>query len=90
MPQPLYNENHDNNPFLENQDSSSSSKNNSIKPEPHPVLKAEVVEEISFTERWKTNRFWLVRGSYYLLRTVWIIVMAIGGFIAWLISLLFI
>lgn len=88
MSQPIYND--DNPSLLENQDSASSSKNNSIKTGSDPVLKAEVVKEISFTERWKTNRFWLVRGSYYLLRTVWIIVMAIAGFIAWLISLLFI
>jgi len=44
----------------------------------------------SFTDRWKYNRFWLIRASYHVLRTIWIIVMAIGAFIAWLISLLFI
>lgn len=51
------------------------------------VLIEELVESKSFAERWKTNRFWLIKGTYYVLHTVWMIV---GGFIAWLISLLFI
>lgn len=72
--------------FLENQDSTLTSKNNSRKTAPE----AEVVEDKSFSERWKANRFWLVRGSYQFLRSVWTIVMFIGGFIVWLISLLFI
>ncbi len=48
------------------------------------------VEEKSFTDRWKTNRFWLVRGTYYVLYSIWMIVMVVAGFIAWLISFLFI
>lgn len=90
MPQPLYDENDENNSLLENQDSTPSSKLSLKKSNPDPVVKGVDIEKIPLTERWKTNRFWLVRGSYFLLRTVWIIVMAIAGFIAWLISLLFI
>ncbi len=66
------------------------SQNNARKTEPTPFSETEVEENKSFSERWKTNRFWLVRGLYYVLQTVWMIVMFIGGFIAWLISLLFI
>ena len=75
---------------IKNQDSTLAPKNNSRETEPELVLKAEVVMEKSLSERWKTNRFWLVRATYYVLRSVWMIVMVIGGFIVWLISLLFI
>lgn len=51
----------------------------------HPIVK-----EKSFSERMKTNRFWLVRGVYYIFYSVWMIVMGIGMFIAWLIAMLFI
>lgn len=44
----------------------------------------------SFIERWKSHRFMLVRGLYFFLASVWTVVMVIGGFIGWLISLLFI
>lgn len=57
----------------------------------HSASKKNIMQEKrSFTDRWKYNRFWLIRASYHVLRTIWIIVMAIGAFIAWLISLLFI
>lgn len=69
---------------LKNQDSALSSKNNSRE------IEAEVEEKKSFIEKWKTNRFWLIKGTYYVLQTVWMIVMVIGGFILWLISFLFI
>lgn len=72
------------------QDSTFTSKRTPKQPEPEPVLEAKVVEKTPFLDRWKTNRFWLVRGSYYVLRSVWMIVMGIGMFIAWLISFLFI
>lgn len=75
---------------LENRNSTLTSMNNSSKAESAPVLEAEIVDNRSFSERWKTNRFWLVRGSYTVLRSVWIVAMFIGGAIAWLISLLFI
>ena len=77
-------------PILETQNLTLNSKNNARQTEPEPVLEAKVVEERSFFERWKTSRFWLVRGSYYILFSVWMVVMAIGGVIAWLIALLFI
>ncbi|TDU39760.1 hypothetical protein BXY82_1790 [Gelidibacter sediminis] len=52
---------------------------------PEPIAK-----DRSFGERWKTHRFWLVRVSYHVLFSVWAIVMAIGGIIAWIIAMLFI
>lgn len=71
-------------------DSTKAPRRNSQKTLTKPILDDEVIEEKSFSERWKTNRFWLVRGSYHFLHSVWTIVMFIGGFIVWLISLLFI
>ena len=75
---------------LGTQDSTLSSKNNSLETEPEPRTEAEVLEKSTFSERWKTSRFWLIRGIYHVLRSVWMVVMVIGGFIVWLISLLFI
>ncbi|SHG49937.1 hypothetical protein SAMN05444483_1145 [Salegentibacter echinorum] len=54
------------------------------------VLEEDVAQEQSFSERWKTNRFWVIRATYHIFYSVWIVVMAIGGLIAWLIALLFI
>ncbi|WP_310992037.1 hypothetical protein [Aequorivita marina] len=70
----------------------STSKPEHTPTEPHPETtpEVEVAEKKSFSERWKTNRFWLVRGTYHVLRSVWMAVMLIGGFIIWLISFLFI
>jgi len=44
----------------------------------------------SFLDKWKNNRYLLLRISYKFLRGIWIVVMTIGAFIAWLISFLFI
>lgn len=41
-------------------------------------------------EKWKSHPFWLFRISYLILHSIWLVAMAIGGFIAWLISFLFI
>ena len=49
-----------------------------------------IVTKKSFAERMKTHRFWLVRGVYYIFYSVWMILMGIGMFIAWLIAMLFI
>lgn len=54
------------------------------------ILETDSLIKPSFSDKWQTNRFLIVRGSYYIVRTVWMTVMVIGGFIAWLISLLFI
>ncbi|MDC8000005.1 hypothetical protein POV26_03075 [Aequorivita todarodis] len=75
------------NPALTPEDSTS--RIPSQKKEPTTVSEVEIEKE-SFSQRWRTSRFWLVRGSYIVLRAVWTVVMVIGGFIAWLISLLFI
>lgn len=56
----------------------------------NPQSKPKFLKKKSFTEKWENHRFWLVRASYIVLRSVWMIVLAIGGFIAWLIALLFI
>lgn len=76
--------------ILETQDSTFTSKNNSKETDSEPAEEVEAVVKRSFSERWKTNRFWLVRGSYQFLRSVWMVAMIIGGFIAWLIAMLFI
>lgn len=76
--------------ILESQDSTFTSKNTSEKTKPEPVSESEVLERKSFSERWKTNRFWLISGSYHVLRSVWMVAMFIGGLIVWLISFLFI
>jgi len=75
---------------LKNPNSTLTPTNNSSKAESEPVLEVQVDDNRSFSERWKTSRFLLVRGSYTVLRSVWIVAMFIGGAIAWLISLLFI
>ena len=54
------------------------------------LLRSPIVNEKTFAERMKTNRFWLVRGVYYVFYSVWMIVMTIGIAIAWLIAMLFI
>lgn len=46
--------------------------------------------KVSIAEKWKTHRYWLPRAVYFVLHSIWIVAMAIGGFIAWLISFLFI
>ncbi|MBB6681276.1 hypothetical protein H4O20_07450 [Aequorivita sp. 609] len=74
---------------LEKQESELPSTNNENKIEPEIVSDSEV-EEDSFTEKWKNNRFLLIRGTYYLLHSIWMVIMVVGGFIAWLIALLFI
>ena len=46
--------------------------------------------EKSFMERWKTNRFWVVRAIFYIVNSVWFIVIGIGSIIAWIVAMLFI
>lgn len=40
----------------------------------------------SFLEGLKNSRFWLVRAIYFMVASIWTVVMIVGGFIAWLIS----
>ena len=66
---------------------------NKKKTEPEPISKNQKPheeDELSFIEKWKTNRFLIVRGTYFVLHSVWMVIMVVGGFIAWLIALLFI
>jgi len=47
-------------------------------------------EDFSFLEDWKNHRFRFIRITYHILASIWTVVMVVGGFIAWLISFLFI
>ena len=78
------------NSSLKNRETARNTKIISEKNEKKSVSETEVEIKKYLSERWKTNRFWLIRGSYYLMNAIWMIVMVVGGFIAWLISLLFI
>jgi hypothetical protein len=75
---------------IKNTSSTSTSNNYSKEPNNGANLEAVIKEKKTFSERWETNRFWLIRGSYLLLRSVWMIVMFIGGVLVWLISFLLI
>lgn len=44
----------------------------------------------SFSDRWENSRFLALRILYHILRSAWTVVMVVGGFIAWLIAMLFI
>lgn len=44
----------------------------------------------SFLEKLKTHRYWFFRALYIFVQSIWIAAIAIGGFVAWLISFLFI
>lgn len=75
---------------LEAEDSNLTSENKAIQETSETLPKNKVVKEMSFLEKWRTNRFWIIKGSYYLLHSIWLIVMSIGAFIAFVISMLFI
>lgn len=91
MTQKMDNENFENKTsLLKPQNSTPIPKTTQEETKLNTVLKPEVEEKKSFTERLETSRFWLVRGTYQVIRTVWMVVMVIGGFIAWLIAMLFI
>lgn len=85
-------DNHKNNSSnIRNRNSTLTSKKNLGESDAEVDLETEVEDgKESFTERWRTSRFWLVKGSYHVLRSIWLTVMVIGGFIVWLISFLFI
>jgi len=72
------------------QNSTLTSQNNHDKKTHSVTKKNNTQKKRSFSDRWENNRFWLIRASYKILRTIWMIVMGIGVFIAWLISMLFI
>jgi hypothetical protein len=66
------------------------SEDSTIEIESEIILGAESREKKPFLEPLKRNRFFLVRVLYHILRSIWIVAMVVGGFIAWIISLLFI
>lgn len=45
--------------------------------------------KVTFSQKLKTHRYWIPRAIYHLVRSIWIVAIAIGGFVAWLISLIF-
>lgn len=75
---------------LKNTDSSSVSRNGESDLNNEPTQQTIIQKKVPLLEPLKTNRFFLVRVLYFILRSIWIIAMIIGGFIAWIISLLFI
>ena len=50
----------------------------------------KTTQKPSFADRCRTSRFWLVRALYKVVSSIWMVVMVVGGFIAWLIAMLFI
>lgn len=72
------------------QDASTVSENNSIETTPRTERKVSYIHKKTFLYPLKANRFLLVRILYYILRSIWIVVMIVGGFLAWLLSMLFI
>ena len=75
---------------LEMQDVVISPENEFVQPESEVVKEQIVREKKPLLEPLKTNRFFAVRILYHILRSIWIVAMIVGGFIAWIISLLFI
>jgi hypothetical protein len=51
-------------------------------------LTDETLEEPSFLEKWKNHRYLFFRATYTIFNTIWMVVMAVGGFIAWLIAMI--
>lgn len=51
-------------------------------------LTQETTDEPSFAEKWKNHRFLFLRATYTIFNSVWIVIMAVGGFIAWLIAMI--
>lgn len=74
----------------ESKSASSSSENSESELNVETTQQAIIQKKVPLLEPLKTNRFFLVRVLYFILRSIWIIAMIIGGFIAWIISLLFI
>ena len=50
--------------------------------------KNDTLQKQTFSEKWENHRFLFVRATYTLFNTIWIVVMAVGGFIAWLIAMI--
>lgn len=42
----------------------------------------------SILDKWEQSPYWIISGSYKVLYSIWMIVMAVGMFLAWLIALL--
>lgn len=56
------------------------------------ILKAELEKKPSrfelYVQKMRNHRFWIVRVFFELIYTTWVIAMAIGAFIAWLVAMI--
>lgn len=56
------------------------------------ILKAELERKPSrfelYVQKMRNHRFWIVRIFFELIYTTWVIAMAIGAFIAWLVAII--
>ncbi len=50
--------------------------------------KEQVKPKPSFADRWENSPYLVLRISYKILHSIWMVVMAVGMFLAWLIALL--
>ena len=91
MPQQIDNDNVEHElPVFETREARLISDNKAKEAELKRLSETPDLKKKSFSEKLKTNRFWLVRSIYYAFYSVWMIVMGIGILIAWLIAMLFI
>lgn len=54
----------------------------------HTADEQKIAKPKSFIDRWEQSPYWFVSGSYKVLHSIWMVVMAVGMFLAWLIALL--
>lgn len=90
MPQPNEHQHDHQNPRVRKPASSIPIKTRTIDTAADPIKGTGANQKKSFSERCRTSRFWLVRALYAVIRSVWMVVMVVGGFIVWLIAMLFI
>ncbi|WOI23399.1 hypothetical protein [Nonlabens ulvanivorans] len=70
------------------QNDSSNSKENPNSGKPDDIDAKKVLNKKSFIEKWEHSPYWFISGSYKVLHSIWMVVMAVGMFLAWLIALL--
>tara|TARA_R110002012_G_scaffold219374_1_gene390835 strand:+ start:229 stop:468 length:240 start_codon:yes stop_codon:yes gene_type:complete len=70
------------------QNDSSNSEENPNTGKPNDIDPKKVLNEKSFIKKWEHSPYWFISGSYKVLHSIWMVVMAVGMFLAWLIALL--
>ncbi|GAK89107.1 hypothetical protein JCM19297_3631 [Nonlabens ulvanivorans] len=70
------------------QNDSSNAKENPNSGKPDVIDPKKVLNKKSFIQKWEHSPYWFVSGSYKVLHSIWMVVMAVGMFLAWLIALL--